>query len=81
MNRQWYKKTPERDMVGKRVQSTCEIGNQVGSLPEGTQFTIQGKQGGLCLESDPCRQCGLRLVITKVQPAHVQLLDEREARG
>jgi len=77
MNRQWYKKTPERDMIGKRVRSTREIGNRLGSLPEGTEFTIRGKQGGLELESNPCPQCGMRLNVAKVSPTHVELIDEK----
>jgi len=72
MDRNTYRRFPERDLIGLRVRSTRSLGNKLGRMPEGAIFTIKKKWGGLTLESDPCHHCGIKLRIANVDPRDVE---------
>jgi hypothetical protein len=81
MNQRVYETTTEAQLLGCRVRADVEMKTGAGSLPAGTIFRIDGKGGGLRLESDPCPHCGFTLYVTKVRPEHVTLLDPPKTRG
>lgn len=60
------------DWKGMRVRSLVEMKNGMGSLPAGTDYTVQGTTLGLSMVSDPCPTCGGKQHITRVQSKDVE---------
>lgn len=54
------------ELFQRRVQSLIEITDKQYSLPPGTNFRIEGKHQGLTLMSEPCRCCGVQILLKKV---------------
>jgi len=55
-----------RFKVGDKVVSITPISNGWAEMPKGTVFTINRRFKGYELVSDPCRECGLKVRITRV---------------
>ena len=70
-----YRRTPARDMIGKKVKSTALLAHQFLVCPAGTEFIVRGKFKGLSLEGIPCGRCGTRVRFTKVDPRFVEFLE------
>ncbi len=56
-----------RFKVGDRVRSVRDIKNGWAELPSGTVFTVTRRFAGYGLRSDPCKCCGIRVHVTRVQ--------------
>lgn len=76
MDKKTYNKTTEAEFIGRKVISLVPFSNGMYRFPAGMTFTIQGKQGGLSLISDPCPHCSIRAHISKVQPGYVDFTDQ-----
>ncbi len=76
MNWKTYKKTLERDLVGRLVRTLKPMKNGFVNIPSGTLCTITRKWSGLKLETQACLHCGVSVYITKVDPNKVVLLSE-----
>ncbi len=66
-----YRRMKDRELVGMKVKSVEPIGNRLGELPAGIEWTILRKFGGLDLIAEPCDRCGVQLKVTSVKPLHV----------
>ncbi len=66
-----YRRMKDRELTGMKVRSVKIIGNRLGDLPVGTEWTILRKFGGLDLIAEPCGHCGVQLRVTAVEPLHV----------
>ncbi len=69
-----YQKMTERELKGRYVKSLIPMKSGMYRFPRGTIFTIQGKSGGLELETLPCPKCGISAFVTKVKPFEIELL-------
>lgn len=76
MLRKIYEKYTEKEFKGRKVISLVGLRNGYCRLPAGTLFTIDGKQGGFSLLSDPCPHCGIKVWISKVPPTDVDFVRE-----
>jgi len=74
MNKHDYYFTRERDLKGRQVRILRDLESKWGVIPAGTIATIIKKCGGFSLVVDPCPQCRLRAVISRVQYFDVELL-------
>ncbi len=71
MDRKTYERTTEKNFIGRKVKSLRPISNGLYRFPAGMTFTIEGKQKGFALLSDPCPHCGIQAYINKVEPQAV----------
>ena len=62
-------------MTGQRVKTLRTMTTGVAVVPVGTVCTITGKFNGFELESVPCQTCGVKVLITRVSPRDVDLLE------
>lgn len=76
MDRKTYDKTTEKEFIGRKVVSLIRMKNGMMNIPAGVTWTIQRKQAGFELMSDPCPHCGIRVYISKVQPRDVEFTDQ-----
>lgn len=76
MEQKTYDKTTEKEFIGRKVKSLKTMRNGMFNFPAGMTWTIQRKQGGFELLSDPCPHCGIRAYINKVSPADVDFTDQ-----
>ena len=74
MDRKIYQRLTARELKGRKVRSLRALGNSLGTVPEGTIFTILDKYGGLELASQECPQCRISLTLLRVPPTAVELL-------
>ena len=75
MDRKTYEKTTEQQFKGRRVISLRKMRTGMFELPPGMSWTIERKQGGFNLLSDPCPHCGIRAYMSKVRPQDVDFTD------
>ena len=75
MDRKYYEQHTEKFFTGRKVKSIKALRNGVYRFPAGITWTIERKQGGFELLSDPCPHCGIRAWITKVSPGDVEFID------
>jgi len=73
MDRKTYERTTAKEFIGRRVVGLVPMKTGMYSVPPGKIFTIEDKQGGFNLLSDPCPHCGIRVFIRGVQPQNVDL--------
>lgn len=62
------------DWVGRRVRLRCELRNGYVVIPEGAVAVISGARSGVSLTGPACTGCGLRPVISGVDPHDLDLL-------
>lgn len=67
------------DWVGCTVELAREVRNGWAVATVGTRARVTYARGGLTLETDACKCCGLALRVTRVPPHCVRLI-ERPAR-
>ncbi len=72
-----YQKHNAKWFQGKRVRTTTELSNGRIVIPKGSLLTIQGKSSGFLLHGKPCEHCGVKVIISKVEPWAVEF-DEGE---
>ena len=63
---------------GGIVRAKVGVGNSQGRLPAGSYYLIIRNHGGLELLSLPCRCCGFRLHVSKVEEHEVDYLGHPE---
>ena len=76
MDRRTYNKTTEKEFIGRKVKSIRALKNGLYRFPAGMVFTIQRKQGGFELLSDPCPHCGIQASVSKVEPQAVEFVGQ-----
>jgi len=76
MDRRTYERTTEKEFIGQKVKSLVPFSNGHYRFPAGMTWTIEGKQGGFALFSDPCPHCGIKAYINKVPPGDVDFTDQ-----
>jgi|GEM_PF-2405963 len=64
------------DWHGLRVRTLHEMSNGWGTIPAGTVATVESCTGGvgLTLRSEPCKCCGLRVLISRVHNSEVEVV-------
>jgi len=65
MDRKTYEKTKAGEFIGRKVISLRPMRNGMFIFPAGMTWTIEGKQGGFALLSDPAPTVELRLTSTR----------------
>ncbi len=76
MDRKTYERTREKEFIGRKVKSLRSMSNRLYRFPAGMTWTIERKQGGFELLSDPCPHCGIRAYVNKVSPGSVDFTDQ-----
>jgi hypothetical protein len=74
VSRKEYEGKTEAEWKGVAVRTLRELRNGVVVIPAGTICRIYRKQGGFALETDPCKCCGVRVLIGKVPFYHVSVV-------
>lgn len=74
MNWRDYDKTTAKQLCGRKARTTRALRNGYAEIPAGTVVTITGKLGGLAIETEKCRSCGVRVFVNRVEPDAVILL-------
>lgn len=64
-----------RDWVGLTVRFRTQLGNGMGRMPAGTLAKVRYAHGGLEVETEPCKCCGLQLRITRVSFTDVEVVE------
>ena len=64
----------KRDHVGLMVKTLKTLKNGYCEIPPGTICMVTYSRGGLHLTSKPCKNCGIRVMITKVSYNDVKLI-------
>lgn len=76
MDNRTYRRTPERALIGRKVQNLVPFGNGWYKFPAGMTWTIKKKHGGFELLSDPCPHCGIQALVSKVDPGEVEFTEQ-----
>lgn len=76
MDKKTYDQIRDREFRGRKVKTLVELSNGWCRIAPGTVATIQKKYNGLDLMTDPCQTCGVKVVISHVQPRDVDLVDQ-----
>jgi hypothetical protein len=77
MDSRTYKKTTEKEFIGRKVISLLPMSNGLYRFPAGITWTIKRKHSGFELLSDPCPHCGIQAAISKVGYWEVDFTDQR----
>lgn len=73
MDRQWYERTTEREMVGLRVRALVSMSNGYITIEPGAILVINRKFKGLDLTGETCPCCHIAPHISRVEPYQVDL--------
>jgi len=68
----WPKLT--RDHVGATVKTLRELQNGWCTIAIGTVATVTYSRAGLSLSTEPCKCCGVRVLISRVPYTDVELI-------
>ncbi len=63
---------------GKKIRLVKDIENGRMKIPAETICTVERKFKGFQLTADPCKCCGVRIMITNVPPTDVELIDQEK---
>lgn len=74
MNRREYDRLTGEQLRGRKVRTLCPMSNGFVEIPAGTILTIGRKFSGFTMRSEPCSLCGVRVLISRVEPQSVELL-------
>ena len=74
MDQRRYTNTTAADLMGQQAVILQPHANSHYTLPRGTVVTIIAKYAGLDVQTDPCRQCGVQVHISRVPPEKLELL-------
>lgn len=78
VTRQEYKVKTEKEWKGVTVRTRCDLRNGYLAIPAGTLCKIYRKRGGFALETEPCKCCGVRVLIGKVPFDEVTVVEGSE---
>lgn len=70
-----YKRRTEKDWYGTKVRLMDEIRNGRTVIPTGTVLKVMGKFDGFTLEGNTCECCGVSVLISRVNPDHVEVVE------
>jgi hypothetical protein len=73
VSRKTYERISEVDWKKCLVKTNTVLRNGHEEIPAGTICRVTGKRGGLRLETEPCKCCGIKVFITKVPPEAVEV--------
>ena len=76
MNRREYERMTEAQLKGRAVITNHVLKNYYSEIPAGTKCTITRKFKGFNLRSEPCKLCGVKVDLSRVNPEAVTLLEE-----
>lgn len=76
MDKKTYERSTEAILKDRKVVNVVPLSNGLYKFPPGITWTINRKQGGFELLSDPCPKCGIRAWISKVPPRAVDFTDQ-----
>lgn len=62
------------DWVGLKVRARQGMRNGALRFPAGTVLTVREAGGGLRLETEPCKCCGVSIYITRVDARDVEVI-------
>lgn len=69
-----YNRNTAKYWIGKKVKVGKELQTSVIVVPPGTIMEIVGKRGGFSLSGERCQRCGIRPIISQVDPCELMLL-------
>lgn len=73
MTRREYERRTNAEWEGTTVRTRREITNGFMTIPAGAVCTIHAKFKGFTLRSEPCATCGVRVSVSRVHPADVEV--------
>lgn len=62
------------DWIGMRIKARVKMRNGYVTVPVGAKGTVRYALGGLSIDFDPCKHCGLGAYITRVESRDVEVL-------
>lgn len=72
-----YNRLSEREWIGRKVMTLSDITTFGGVIyPNGSLAKVTRKFGGLHLEGEKCLCCGVKLMLTKIPPHKLTLVDD-----
>ena len=75
-----YKRTPLWKLKGRKARVTRMLQNSYGALHPGAVVTITGKQSGFEIRAEPCDECKVGLVMSRVSPYDIELLPREDCK-
>jgi len=69
-----YKRRTEKQWRGTQVRLMREIRNGRTVIPRGKILKITGKFDGFTLEGNACTECGVTVLIARVNPDDVEVV-------
>ena len=69
-----YNRNTAKYWIGKKVKVLVELQNNVIAISPGAIMEITGKRGGFSLRGEKCPHCGIRPIISQVEPRKLMLL-------
>lgn len=67
----------KRDHAGLTVKTLVALQNGFCEIPAETICKVTYSRAGLHLSSEPCKCCGIRVMISKVPYKNVKLIDRK----
>jgi len=81
VTRKEYEAKREKEWVGVTVRTRRDLRNGFVAIPAGTLCKIYRKQGGFALETEPCKCCGVRVLIGKVPFDDVAVVEDSKPKN
>ncbi|MCJ7424977.1 hypothetical protein MUP01_12035 [Candidatus Bathyarchaeota archaeon] len=75
VTRKEYEGKTESEWKGVTVRTLRELRNGYLAIPAGKICRIYRKRGGFTLETEPCKCCGVRVLIGKVPSCDVTVVE------
>ena len=69
-----YNRNTAKFWIGKKVKVLSELQNDLIAISPGAVMEIIGKRGGFSLKGEKCPHCGIRPIISQVEPRKLMLL-------
>ncbi len=80
MDLKTYDRTTDKQFRGRQVRTLVQLKNGWAEIPAGTLATIIRKRKGFVLETVACPHCGVKVYISHVGPARVDLVEPVQDR-
>jgi len=74
VSKQEYEKRTKEYWKTVKVKTNCILRNGIIEIPKGTLCAIVRKGGGFTLQAEPCKTCGVSVLISKVPPEDVYVV-------
>lgn len=72
-----------KDVENKRVRTTSNLTNAYVSIPKGTEATVIGsvRNGKIAIKGQPCKCCGIAVIMGGLKYGHLELVGEDSSNG